>query len=281
MINVKKTFNGKIEDKEVELAVKSPDRGIAQEAQLHFGKIFAQSLKAGAILKTRLEDYMKEQGVWNDEKQKMLDKCNRDISDGALKLQKGGIKLSEAKKIALDIRNARNRRLDVLSERMVLEANTAEGQATNSRFNFIVSKCLVYNDNGNTVFKDFDEFLEHINDSYVVKACELLSNILYDLDENFDKDLPENKFLREWKFIDDKLRFINKDGHLTDEEGRLINEDGRYVNAEGKFVDITGNLLTEDGKFVTESKPFLDDDGNPLSLSTTNEEVSAKKNEEK
>lgn len=264
MNNVKKTFVAKIDDKEVELAVKSPDRGISQEAQFHFSKMFAQALKNGAILKTRLEDYMREQGVWNDNKQKLLDKLNREIADGALKLQRGGIKLSEAKKIALSIREARNSRLELLSERMVLEANTAEGQATNSRFNFVVSKCLVYNDSGNLVFKDYDEFLEHITDDYVIHACELLSNIMYDMDENFEKDLPENKFLRDWKFIDEKLRLINKDGHLIDDKNRLINEDGKLVNEKDELIDLDGNLLTEDGKFVTETKPFLDDNGNPL-----------------
>jgi hypothetical protein len=267
MNHIKKVFKTKIDDKEVELAVKSPDRGIAQEAQFHFGKVFSQALKNGAILKTRLEDYMKEQGVWNKEKQKVLDKCNRDISDGSLKLQRGGIKLSEAKKIALEIRDARNKRLEVLSERMVLEANTAEGQATNSRFNFMVSKCLVYNDSGNPVFKDFDEFLEHITDDCVVKACELLSSILWNLDENFDRDLPENKFLLEWKFIDSELRLINKDGHLVDYDGRLINKDGRFVNEKEELIDINGNLITEEGNLVIDSKPFLDDDGKPIKSS--------------
>lgn len=265
MNNVKKTFKAVIDGNEVELAIKSPDRIIAHDAQLHFSKVFAQALKAGSILKVRLEDYMREQGVWNDQKDRELNRINREINDNILKLQRGGIKLSEAKKIALDIRKLRVQRIVLTAERVVLEANTAEGQANNSRFNYIVSRCLVYNNDGKPVFKDYEEFLEHITDDYVIQACELLSNIMYDLDDNFEKSLPENKFLAEWKFVDDKLRLINKDGHLIDEDGRLINEDGRYVNENGDLVDRDGRIVTQEGDFVvTESKPFLDDDGNPL-----------------
>jgi len=96
----------------------------------------------------------------------------------------------------------------------------------------------------------------------------------------------ENKFLKEFKFVNEDLRLVNDDGHLIDIDGRLINEEGRYIAYRTKkaeieqdedelyFVNIQGNevvkVVDEDGdeRWVTpdlaERKPFLDEEGNPI-----------------
>ena len=100
--------------------------------------------------------------------------------------------------------------------------------------------------------------------------------MIYDLDPNYDKNLPENEFLREWRFVNDKLDFINKDGHTTDGEGRLVDENNRYIayhndeayqnqdKEQSYFVNIDGDKVDEEGEKLAK-KPFLDDDGNPIS----------------
>jgi hypothetical protein len=90
--------------------------------------------------------------------------------------------------------------------------------------------------------------------------------MLYCLDNDYEEKLPENKFLKQYKFVDDKLRFINKEGKLVDEEGRLLDENGRFINDKGEYVDKDGNLVTLDGEYVVEFKPFLDDSGKPIIL---------------
>ena len=110
--------------------------------------------------------------------------------------------------------------------------------------------------------------------------------MIYGLDPDYDKNLEENKFLKEFNFVDDSLRFINDDGHLVDMEGRLINEDGRFVayrTEEGKgkqdpeqlyFVDREGEEVvlidSDDGEeewvkiSLKDRKPFLDDKNKPI-----------------
>jgi hypothetical protein len=90
--------------------------------------------------------------------------------------------------------------------------------------------------------------------------------MLYGLDNDYESNLPENKFLKKFKFVDDKLRLVDKKGRLIDAEGRLIDESGRFIDEEGNFVDKYGNRVTSDGDYLVDAQPFLDENGNPVIL---------------
>jgi len=118
--------------------------------------------------------------------------------------------------------------------------------------------------------------------------------MLYNLDPNYVNNLEENKFLKEFKFVNDDLKLIDKDGNLVDIDGRLINEDGRFiayrtedgkknkdqsqvyfVNRDGKEVVAVTNADGEEEWVridLKERKPFLDDDGSPIATSDSSEE---------
>jgi hypothetical protein len=93
-----------------------------------------------------------------------------------------------------------------------------------------------------------------------------LASMVYGLDNDFEKTLPENKFLHKYKFVDEKLRLVDKQGRLIDAEGRLIDDKGRYIDEAGNYVDKFGNKVDKDGEYLFESKPFLDEEGNPIVL---------------
>ena len=65
-----------------------------------------------------------------------------------MKLEKGGIKLSEARDIAIDTTKKRQQMVEMLVARSELDNHTCEGQADNTKFNFLFANCLVYNDTG-------------------------------------------------------------------------------------------------------------------------------------
>ena len=91
--------------------------------------------------------------------------------------------------------------------------------------------------------------------------------MLYGLDPDYEKNLPENKFLVTYKFANEKLELVNKDGHLIDSEGNLIDEEGYYVKyVDEKKVRVTkdGRELDENNNVKVEFSPFLDDDGKPV-----------------
>jgi hypothetical protein len=124
----------------------------------------------------------------------------------------------------------------------------------------------VYKDSENKYFASLEDYMGRIDDPVALAGAQKLANMIYGLDNNFEKNLPENKFLRKYKFVNDKLRFIDKQGRTVDSEGRLVDETGRYINDAGEFIDKEGNRVDAEGEYVVDAQPFLDDEGNPVVL---------------
>jgi hypothetical protein len=250
-----------------------------KEAQLAYNKAFKEALQSGAILRQKLQRVMNEQGIWDDEKETQYQAILRDLNEGEKRLSRGGISLAEARQLAIDMRRRRVEFRSLIAERSSMDSNTAEGQADNERFSHLVYVCLK-NASGKRLFKSKDEYEDNANQPYVIEAAGQLAEKLYGLDPDYDKNLPENKFLEAYKFSDNATRLINKDGHLIDidNEGveRLIDENGRFVayDEEDKsyFVDKDGEKLNEDGDYEGGFTPFLDDQGKPVEVPSKEEE---------
>ena len=245
------------------------------EAQKVYNKFFRDGLESGALLRQRLDGYMREQGIWSDEKEKQYNDLTTKINENEKKLAGGGIKLSVAKKLAMTMRGDRIDFRNLISERNQMDGNTAEGQSDNARFNYLVSVCILDPDTREPLFRDIDDYDTQAAEPYVVEAAGELASMMYNLSPDYEKKLPENRFLKRFQFVDEELRLINDDGHLVDGEGRLINDEGRFVSYEEDgteyFIDKDGDKLDEEGNYVTddESEPvFLDDKGKPIVLET-------------
>jgi hypothetical protein len=259
----KKLDTFKVDDKEYAILDISAELG--RKALAEYNRAFSSAVKSGAVLRATLQNILKEQGVWSEAKQKQYEELTENIGKTETKLAKGGIKLKEARELAINLRRYRAEVRDLISERSQLDSNTAEGQAENARFNYLVASATVDNETGKPIFKDLDDYIQRGNDEVASEAARRLAHSLYQFDIDYEKGLPENKFLKKWGFVNDDLHLVRKkDGKLIDVEGRLVDENGRYVDEDGKFVDIDGNPLTEDGELAIEGEPFLDDDGNPL-----------------
>ena len=263
-----RTFTAAIEDKVVSLFVRAPSLQDQREATKIYNQTFSEALKAKAVVRAKLDDVLMEQGLWDANKQAQFTKLQNDILEGERKLAKGGIPLSEAKKVALLMKKSREDLRDLIAVKTNLDTHTAEGQADNARFNYLVSACTVYSDTKEQYFKSYDEYLNRSADPVAILAAQNLAGMLYGLENDYEEKLPENKFLKQYKFVDDKLRLINKDGHLVDDNGRLIDETGRFVNEKGEFVDKDGNLVDNQGDYLLDFKPFLDDNGQPIITDT-------------
>jgi hypothetical protein len=267
---------------DVTVLVKKPNRKDLNESQIAYNKAWRKSLEEKAILRQKLNDYLTEQGVWSDDKQKQYEDFVKKINDRELVLKKGGIPLKKAKSIALELKRLRASFRELISERTSYDNNTAEGTADNARFDYLVSVCVIDPSNKQPVFKNIDDYNERGAEPWALKAAGELANFLYDLDPNYESNLPENDFLKKFKFTDDKGRLVNKDGHLIsiDEDGveRLIDEKGFYVayNEDGTkyFINRSGEKVERDEDIV--QQPFLDDDGNALDTSEVVAEVEEK-----
>jgi hypothetical protein len=266
-----RSFTTKIEDKEVNLLVRSPSVEDQKEATKVYNNAFSEALKAKAVVRAKLDDLLVEQGLWDESKQNNFNQLQNKILEGERKLAKGGISLNEAKDIAITMKKTRDELRELISVKTNLDTHTAEGQADNARFNYLVYSCTVYKDNNKRYFHNYEDYLSRSTDPVAIEAAQNLASMLYGLDSDYEDKLPENKFLKQYKFVDSKLRLINKEGKLVDSEGRLIDENGRFINEKGEFVDKNGNLVDEAGDYIVEFSPFLDDSGKPIPVPTTEE----------
>jgi hypothetical protein len=267
-----KTFNAIIDGKNREMLIRSPSLQDQKEATKVYNQTFSEALKAKAVVRAKLDDLLIEQGLWDGIKQAKFTELQAEILDGERKLAKGGISLSDAKDIALKMRKTREDLRELIAVKTNLDTHTAEGQADNARFNYLVSACTVYNDTKEQYFKSYEDYNNKSGDPVAILAAQNLANMLYGLEDNYEEKLPENKFLKQYKFVDSKLRLINKEGKLVDENGRLIDENGRYINEQGQFIDKDGNLVDQAGDYIIEFTPFLDDEGKPVVLETNKKE---------
>lgn len=269
-----RTFKAKIDEKEVSFLIRSPTLQDQKEATKVYNTAFTDALKSKAIVRAKLDDLLVEQGLWDDSKQMRFSTLQAQILEGERKLAKGGISLSKAKEEALKMKKLRDDLRDLIAVKTNLDTHTAEGQADNARFNYLVSACTVYEDNKKSYFSNYEDYnSKSVSDPVATLAAQNLAGMLYGLDNDYEEKLPENKFLKQYKFIDSKLRLINKEGKLVDSEERLLDENGRFINNKGEFVDKDGNLVDVDGDYVVEFTPFLDDEGKPVVIEVKKEEI--------
>lgn len=257
--------------KEVKLDVRTPDLKQINEAQLAYNRGFDAAIRSKAPLRIEVEALLKDREIWTKVKQNELDKLNTELNAKVNKLAGGGIKLLEARKLAIEIRDQRDKIASLNTERRILDTSTAEAQAEASRFNWFVANCTVYSDTGAPFFAkdgkpDVDTYLEDAGSDYAQECARQFGVLQYGLDPDFEKKLPENQFLLKFKFVREKdLRLIDRNNHLVDRDFHLIDEDGYLVDKDGNRMDRTGTALDKEGKPKIEAKPFLDDEsGIPL-----------------
>ncbi len=222
------------------------------EATLESAKAFNEALQKGALVKVKIRELMKTQGIWNEETdaevkdlQDKLYKAEQTLVKGA----KSGLNKKQARDLALDMRGWRNRLLELRLIETDYDSKTAESFAENAKFDYLVSVCT-FKENGDRVFSSLEDYRNKADEEYASKCASTLAEIVYGSVSDFGKDLPENLFLKNYGFVNDKGRLVNAEGKLVDTEGNLINEEGFYVDAEGRKIDKNGNLLDENGNLA-------------------------------
>ena len=238
-------FDAEMDGTIAKFKVYEPNTTQQREATKIRNRTFYDAVQSGAFLKMQIKDLMRERDLWDDAKQNEYAVLESKILDGKDKLDQGGFKLSEAKELALNMHVWRTELVTMTVDESQLTNETAEGQADNASFNYLVSACVVYNDNEQPVFSGMDDYLNRSTTDLAVKAARCLAALLYGVRSDIEKQLPENVFLLEYGFIDDDLRLINEAGELVNAVGEQVDQDGFVI---GTIKEV-------------ERKPFLDDSG--------------------
>lgn len=263
MANNRMKIEGKDgEGQDVTIFATRPSAEETADAQMISNKAFKKALMAGAMVRKTLEAELERQGIWNEEKQEKLETLNKEIREHLTAIKAGGIKLKDGCDHAIKVRMARMEALGLQAERNEYDGYTAEAQAEAAKIDFLVATCLK-DEKGESFFEDVEEYRERNSEPVIMEAANALVKLVYGVEDDWEAELPENKFLRKYKFVDDDLRLV-KDGHYVTIDGKRINENFQYIDDDDNITDADGNRIDEDGLPIVEVLPFLDDDGNPI-----------------
>jgi hypothetical protein len=270
------------ETKEQTLEVIPTTLSMAQEAQLEYNRAFDRAMRSRAPLRIEVEKLLKDRGIWTETKQDELNKLNDELIKMERQLKAGGMKLTEARDLALKIRAKRDEITNLSIDRRILDGSTAEAQAETARFNWFVANATVYPVTGKCFFEEKGKenvqvYLEQSNTEYAQECARKFGVLQYGLDEHFERKLPENVFLLKFKFVREKdLRLINRDGELIDSEGHLLDEDGFRIDpVTRKRLDRDGAIELRKNLPPVQATEFLDDEGNPIPDSALTDKAEA------
>ena len=245
--------------------INKPTRLDNAEADIERSIVFQECLKRNLPLSANIAEELKKANIWDDAKQAKYEDLTSNLQFKIKKLNLGNMKLSEAKDLAIEISDLRMEVHKILADRNKYESNTADSHANNARFDVLVQRCCK-DESGEPVWKTLQEYREDSTD-LSFHLSDALAGYIYDINDDYVRELPENKFLIKYKLVDQELNFINRQGHKVDKDGRLIDDNGRFIKygSDGKpvYVNKDGEEINEDGT-PTNFMPFLDDDGNPI-----------------
>lgn len=249
-------------------AVRRPKVEEIRKANEVRSKAFNEALQRGDMLREQLESELRKRKLWSDSREETYQALRKTVLDGEYKLKAGGIKLSRAKKVALEMASARAEMVSLLSSRTDLDSNTCEGKADAARFNYLFAVCLVYDDNGEPYFENgLDDYLLNQDDAVARGGATHFYYLLSGSDD-VDNQLPENQFLQRFSFVNKENGLIDEDGKLIDKDGKHIDENGnliRWIDDENfESVDTEGRKVNDLGDYDVDSQPFLDDEGDPI-----------------
>lgn len=244
------------------IIVKRPTSKQMDDAFIMSAKVFAKLMgskddngRPTAVTRNVLDNYMRDVGAWSDKQEEELKSLAKEIDSLISKLKSGGMSLSKGREVALNIRKKRLEYTLLSSKKRELDAFTIEGRAENAKFDYLITVCLLDENSGEPVFESIEDYNANSDKDYVVEAASEFANMLYGLDKDWEKKLPENEFLLKYGFMDDKFRLIDRNTK------RFVNFDGKFVNDNGELVDEDGRRVYEDGTLIPEFTPFTDDNG--------------------
>jgi hypothetical protein len=246
------TFNDK------EYVIRPANAHASVEAQKVYNKTFKRAIEEGAILKKSLEDHMRRQGLWDDTKQEEYELLIKRSADIEYKIKTGQYKkASEVRDKSIELKRIRSELSSLMMVRNSMDSNTADGQADNERFFYLITACVYDYETQKPVYTSLDDYHEKSDTDLAIECATQFANFAYGLEENYEDKLIENKLLKKLGLLNDKGQLTNKNGQRVDLDGNLLNEEGARIDNKGNRIDINNNPVIEDD--VIDSLEFEDD----------------------
>lgn len=210
---------------DIKYRVYKPSLEDQKEANKIRNSTFMEALSSGAPVRRQLRKILVQRGVWGENHEKELDELDKKINDAEIKLR-GEMPLEEAKEVALHIKKLRLDKQEMLTEVSELDSYTAEAQADNMSFNYLISACVAYikDDKEVKCYENLNDYLNRSDEPVSWLAANKLMFLMHSIGDDAIKALPENEFLLKFGFMNDNLQLIDKKGNIVDENGNILIE---------------------------------------------------------
>jgi hypothetical protein len=201
---------------------------------------------------------MRRQGLWDDSKQQEYEELLKKSADIEYKIKSGFYKkASQVRDKSIELKKLRNQLSSLLTVRNSMDSMTADGQADNERFFYLITACVHDYEAQKPVYTSLDDYHEKSDTDLAIECATQFANFAYGLEENYEDKLIENKLLKKLGLLNDKGQLTNKNGQRVDLDGNLLNEEGARIDNKGNRIDINNNPVIEDD--VIDSLEFEDD----------------------
>ena len=249
---MRKEFTVKNEnDEDINLCVREPLEEDIEEANRVYASKVGQLMRLPKdkrpILREKVEEYLRDEGIWTDEDENRVLELSQEIDDLLKKLRKGGMKMSEGRQICVKILDKRREITDIQTKRRSFDEATLENMAESERIDYLVWACTLYSDTGDPYWETLEDMKYDKQNDVYEQGVRYIYSTLFGIEEDFEQNLPESKWLKKYSFLDDNMRFVDrKTGKYVDRDGNPIedqpNEDQfdpwqGDIEPEEEFVD--------------------------------------------
>lgn len=222
-----KDFIVKKDSVELKLSIKMPTFADITEADIIYSQKIAELIKNSdnkkLLLRQELEAFLKKEGIWTDKDIKHIEKLQKEVELLKKKLDRGGLKLSEGRKIAIDMMNKRSEVFETLKKRQSFDFATVESVAEACRTEYLIFCGVVYSENGQKFWVDFESMQNDKQSDVYRQGYVNALDVIFGVNSNIEKSLPETKWLLNKGFLNDELRYIDpKTKNFVTEDGNPI-----------------------------------------------------------
>ena len=220
-----------------EYAVVKPNGKQIRESRKIYNKVFTAAVREGAYLRSNVRKLAEQHGVWDKDQENKLAAINAEINKYVDILNRGGIELKDARAYAIKINSLRTEVLGILNAISDLDQLTAEGQAQDEARNYLVSQCIVNKDTLKPYCPTVEDLYAKEDDPVVLNGIAKYISMENKTSIDFLESLPEIKFLKEFKFMDNEYNYVNESGEVVDEDGKPIKQEVEKIERQPFLVD--------------------------------------------
>lgn len=246
---------------EVNLIVKSPSAVDIEAADsMYASKVATLIRKNGErrlLLRSEVEKYLRENGIWTEVDDEKIQTLKREISRDLNKIRSGNEKLSIGRQLSISVLNKRSEIVNLTAKRRIVEDATVESIAEIDRIDYLIFLCTVRKENGVKYWETFQDLKESKLGLDYSKAYSAFYELQYGVNNEFEKRLPEIKWLTKYGFVNGNLQYTDR------KTGKLVDVFGKEI-VKSDTEEMIENLMDLQGDLV-EKSPFIDDEtGEPV-----------------